>query len=162
VRGDGDLQLIEEPLLWWRGVGHPPEPDLSTVGRREDNVGALERREERQGLRRRQAGAAVAQQMFQRHPERVAEKRDQQMRLHPPLELMEHRTNRQVTFQRTKGRLGLGQLDGLGPEFLDGLALEMGAQQLSAVPRVAPGAPVLDQRPVELQLAVLVAEGHLV
>ena len=39
--GDGDRQLIEEPLLRWHGLGNATEANLSTVGRRQDNVRAL-------------------------------------------------------------------------------------------------------------------------
>jgi hypothetical protein len=45
-----DLELIEEPLLVWRGLGHSPEPDLSAVGCGQDDVCALHGGELRQGL----------------------------------------------------------------------------------------------------------------
>ena len=131
--GNGDLQLIEELLLFGGGLRHTTEPDLAPVGRREDNVRALERREVRQGLRRREAGAAVAQQMFQCDPERVPEKRDEEMRLHASLELMEYRPDGQLTFQGAKGGLRFGQLDVLRPQLFDRLSLEsMGLGKLRA------------------------------
>ena len=74
MSGNGDSELIEEPLLLWRGLGHATEPDLSTIGGRQDDVGALERRKTRQALRRRQAGAAAMEQLFQGDPQRVPEK----------------------------------------------------------------------------------------
>ena len=61
------------------------------------DVCALQRGELRQRLRRRQAGAAAVQQMFQGDPERVPEKRDEEMCLDAPLTLMEHRGTCAVT-----------------------------------------------------------------
>ena len=46
---DGDLELIEKRLLLRRGRHDSSEPDLAPVGRRQDNVRALQRGEERQG-----------------------------------------------------------------------------------------------------------------
>ena len=45
--GDGDLELIEQQLLLRRGLRHTPEPDLAPVGRRQDDVRALQGGEER-------------------------------------------------------------------------------------------------------------------
>ena len=162
VSGDRDLELIEQSLLLGRGLGHTAEPNLSPVRRGEDDVGALQGGELRQGVRRRQTRAAAPQQMFQRDPERVPEKGDEEMRLHAPLQLMEHRPNRQLAFQGAEGRFCLGQLDVLRPQLFDGLPHEIGAQQVGALARVAPGAPVFDELPVEPQLAVCLADGHLV
>ena len=53
--GDGDLELIEQQLLLRRGLRHTSEPDLATVGRRQDDVRALQGGEERQGPRRGEA-----------------------------------------------------------------------------------------------------------
>lgn len=82
MRGNRDFQLIEELLLVGRGLGDSPQANLATVSRRQDDVSALQRGELGQGVCRRQAGAAAVQQMFHRDPERVAEKRDEDMRLH--------------------------------------------------------------------------------
>ena len=48
VRGDGDVELVEETLPIGRGRRDPSEPDLSAVGRGQDDVGALQRGEARQ------------------------------------------------------------------------------------------------------------------
>src|SRR5712691_1394108 len=97
--GDGDVELIKKLLLLWRGLRHTPEPDLTTVGRRQDDVRALQRGEECEGPRGREAGPAPVQQMFQRDPQRVPKKRNQQMGLHAPLKVMEDRTNGELAFQ---------------------------------------------------------------
>jgi len=47
MRGDGDLELIEQLLLLGRGLCHASEPDLAAVGRRQDDVRALQGGEER-------------------------------------------------------------------------------------------------------------------
>ena len=146
MRGDGDLKLIEQSLLLRRGLGHTAEPDLSPVNCGQDDVCALQRSEVRQCLCGRKTSAAAPQQMFQRDPERVPEKRDEEVRLHAPLELMEHRPDSQLTFQRAEGGLRFGQLDVLRPQLFDRLAFEIRAQQIGALTRVAPGAPVFDLR----------------
>lgn len=50
---EGDLELIEQPLLLGRRLRHAPEPDLATVGRRQDDVRALQGGEEGEGPARR-------------------------------------------------------------------------------------------------------------
>ena len=50
----------------------------------------------------------------------------------------------------------------LRPELLDRLPHEIRAQQVGALARVAPGAPVFDEVPVQPHLVVLVVHGHLV
>ena len=48
--GDGDLQLIEEPLLLRCRFGDAAEPDLAAVGGGQDDVCALQRGELRERL----------------------------------------------------------------------------------------------------------------
>ncbi len=145
--GVGATRMPVDTLVFWRGRRHPTEPDLSAVGRRQDNVRALQRRELGQGSRRGEPGAAAVEQVFQRHPECATGKRDQEMGLDAVLELMEQRPTRQLAFQGAEGAFGLGQLDVLRPRFLRGLSLEIGAQQIRALARIAPDAPLLDQPP---------------
>ena len=78
---DGDLELIEQLLLLGRGLRYTSKADLATVGRRQDDVRALQSSEERQGPRGCEARPATVEQMFQRHPERVPEEGDQDVGL---------------------------------------------------------------------------------
>src|SRR2546427_7370733 len=89
---DDDLELIQERLLLRGRRHHSSEPDLATVGRRQDNVRALQRGEERQRFHRCETCSPAVERMFQRHPERVPKKSHQQMRFRAPLELMEDGT----------------------------------------------------------------------
>ena len=54
---DGDVELIEQPLLIGCRCGHPAEADFSAVGRRQHNIRALQRRELGERARRREAGS---------------------------------------------------------------------------------------------------------
>jgi hypothetical protein len=114
---------------------------LSAVGGRQDDVRALQRRELREGSGRCEAGATAVQQVFQRHPARVAEKGDQEMGFHAVLQLMEERSDGQLAFQRPEGGFRFGQLDVLRPELLGRLSLKIRAQHIRALARGAPGAP---------------------
>ncbi len=72
--GDGDVELIEQLLLLGRGLRHTPEPDLTTVGRRQDDVRALQRGEEGQGSRQREPSAADPERLarFEREAKTLA------------------------------------------------------------------------------------------
>lgn len=80
---------------------------------------------------------APPQQVFQGHPERVAEKRHQDVSLHPRFELMEQGPDRQLTLQRPEGGFGFGELDVFRPKLFGRFAFEIGAQQIGAFARRA-------------------------
>ena len=64
-------------------------------------------------------------------------KRDQQVRLHAPLKLMEDGADGELAFQGAERGLRLGQLDVLRPQLLDRLALKIGPEQIGALASVA-------------------------
>src|SRR5207302_8631675 len=79
------------------------------------------------------------QEMFERHPEGITEERDEDVRFHAMLFLMEDRPDGQFAFQCTEDRFGFGQLDVFLPEFFGAFFFQVGAQQVGAFARVAPG-----------------------
>jgi hypothetical protein len=74
----GIVEAVEELLLLDRGLGDAAdaaEANLASVGRGEYDVRRLQGREVCEGARWREARLPPGEQMFQRDPERVAEKR---------------------------------------------------------------------------------------
>src|SRR3954469_19655990 len=109
--GETDTELQEERSLLGRGFGDAAQPDLVAIGGGKDDIGTLQRgkqserphrREWLGGLdaahRRRNNCGLALQQIFQRDPERVAQKGHHHVSLDTRLPLMKQRPNRQLAF----------------------------------------------------------------
>src|ERR1051326_1523106 len=85
--------------------------------------------------------------MFECDPQGIAQKRDEDVRFHAMLFLMENRADGQFAFQCTEDRFGFGQLDVFLPDFFGAFFLQVRAEQVGAFARIAPGTAPFNQLP---------------
>src|SRR5712692_9219478 len=97
-----EVQLRQQILLLRSGGGNPSQADFASLGGGQNNVGALQGGKQSQSLGRCHLQILPSQEVLQGHPERIAQERHQDVRLHPPLQPMKHRPNRQLAFQSPK------------------------------------------------------------
>ena len=90
------------------------------------------------------------QEVFECDPEGVTQKRDEDVRFHAMLFLMEDRPDGEFAFQCAEGGFGLGQLDVFLPEFLAAFFLQVRTQQVGAFASIAPGAALFNQLPFQV------------
>src|SRR5438552_7942155 len=103
-----------------------------SVGGGQDDIRADQRAQQGQGFGRRKGRTVADQQVFQRDPQRVAEKRHQDVRLGTALQLVKDWPDRQLTLQSPKRRFGFRELNVVLPQALGFVRRQVGAQQVSA------------------------------
>ena len=113
---DGDAELVEELFLFGVGRGDAAQADFPTVGGGQNDVGADQGAEQGQRLARREGRAFPSQQVFQRDPQRIAEKGHQDVGFGAPLQLVEDGPDRQRALQRPKRRFRFGELNVTFPQ----------------------------------------------
>src|SRR2546428_14144684 len=85
---------MEELFLLRAGFSDAAQAKLTAIGGGQNDVGTLERGEQCQGSGWREVRMISPQQMFQRHPQRIAQKRHQDVRLEAGLNLMKQKIGR--------------------------------------------------------------------
>jgi len=83
-------------------LGDASQPDLSSFDRWQHDVHAVQLRKPFQHFRWRAFRTTALQQMFECHQQGIAQKGDQHVCLHSLFELMEERSNGQLTLERAK------------------------------------------------------------
>src|SRR5712692_217557 len=92
--------------------------------------------------------------MLERHPERVAKKHHQDVRLGATLELMKNGPDGELTFQRAKSSFGFGKLNVVLPQLVWFVRRQVGAQQIGTFASVLPSLAAFDLLPYQPQVAV--------
>src|SRR2546427_5551172 len=101
---------MEELFLLRAGFSDAAQAKLTAIGGGQNDVGTLERGEPCQGSGWREVRMISPQQMFQRHPQRIAQKRHQDVRLEAGLNLMKQRPDRELALQRSEREIGRAHL----------------------------------------------------
>ncbi len=120
--GEAEPELLEERFLLGGRLGDAAQADLSSIGGGQDDVGAVQAREQGERLQRRQRlgvvdsaarwlrddRRAALQQMLERDPQGIAEKGHHHVGLDARLQLMEQGPDGQLAFERAERCLSLG------------------------------------------------------
>src|SRR5579871_2409369 len=131
--GQVQPQLTKQSFLLVRRFSDAAQTDFTAIGGRQNNVGALERREQGEGTQGRDrlslrgfrfAGRSglgwqrslPLEQMLQGDPQRISQKGNHHMSFDARFQLMKQGSNRKLALERPKGSFGFGQLHVLRPQ----------------------------------------------
>ena len=124
--------MEEQRLLGVRlGVTWHDQP--AAIGGRQRHIQHLNRGKFFQHCSRCQSGSERLETMFQRHREAVRQEGNQDVRLHPMLQLMVDRTNPQIALQTFEGRFDLCELHVAVPQDSGIFGYQVRAQQIVAI-----------------------------